>query len=392
MKRQIGLEHTSTDGTTTIKLYRGVIPPKEHKNMAFVGYIQGLFNLQIYETQAHWATALFLDEFNLPPPKQRTESVEDALAFMRRFNTCSDGTCVASWQFLYMKHLLNDMGVPLDVAAAMTHDNVASFRANMTQQLGSMYLVRSAAARARSYKAIQPTIPFILPELPKQPKQIGKAGFESGLPLFLRRIQQNCDTRGDETVATWYDANGEQEGKAATFRSVWQEATPLALYMKHEWGLRKGDRVVILLMPGLHILPVLLACFLAGVIPAISYPPNPRTPRRSMDSLLRVVQNCKPSLCLVDSKAQAVLNMALFHLGLSTPDMPRLGVTDSKKILALWKKKYRFVPLEPPQLSEKDVCFIQYTSGKAGYCSSAGCRCTFVNNLFGQVLQATLKV
>ncbi len=353
MKKQIGLE-PSSDGTTTIKLYRGVVPPKEHKNMAFVGYIQGLFNLQVYETQAHWATALFLDEFNLPPPKQRMESVEETLAFMRRFNTGSDGTCVASWQFLYQKHLLHDMGIPFDVAAAMTHDDIASFRDNMTQQLGSMYLVRSAAARARSYKSIEPAAPFTLPPLPKQIK----ADFKSDLPFFLDQIQQNCDTRGDEIVATWYDANGEQEGKPATFRSVWQEATPLALYMKHEWGLRKGDRVVVLLMPGLHILPVMLGCFLAGVIPAIAYPPNPLTPRSSMDSLLRVVQNCKPSLCLVDSTVKGVLNKVFFHLGLSTPDMPRLGVTDSRKITALWQKKHRFMPLIPPQLSEKDVCFI----------------------------------
>ncbi len=368
MKRQIGLGTPSADGSTTIKLYRGVLPPKEHKNMAFVGYIQGLFNLQLYEIQAHWATALFLGEFDLPSPKQRAKSVEQVLGFMRRFNPGSDGTCVASWQFLYMKHLLDDIGVPFDVAAAMTHDTVTSFRANVTKQLGSLYYVRSAAARARAYKAIQPTITFTLPQ------QISKAGSESNLPAYLRQVKHVCDTRGEEVFATWYDSNGEQEGKAATFRSVWQEACSLSLHMKLEWGLRKGDRVVVLLMPGLHILSVTLGCFLAGVIPAISYPPDPRSPRKSMDSLLRVVQSCQPSLCLVDSVVKRVLSMSLFHLGLDTPDMPRFEVTDSKKVLSSWHKKYKFLPLDPPQLSETDVCFIQYTSGKAGYCPIAGCQ------------------
>ncbi len=372
MKRQIGLEPPSADGTTTIELYRGVIPPKEHENMAFVGYIQGLFNLQVYEVQAHWATALFLDEFDIPPPKQRVEDVEQVQGFMRRFNADSNGTCVASWQFLYMKQLLDDIGVPLDVAAATTHDTVKSFRDNMLKQLGNLYLVRSAAARAKAYKAIQPTISHILPAMPQQ---ISKAYPESGLPGFLGQVKHVCDMRGKDVFATWYDLNGEQEGKAATFQSVWQEACSLSLHMKLEWGLRKGDRVVILHMPGLHILPVMLGCFLAGVIPAIAYPPSPRTPRRSMDSLLRVVQNCQPSLCLVDSAVKRVLNVSFFHLGLDTPDMPRFEVTDSKNISAAWHKKYKFMPLDPPQLSEEDICFIQYTSGKAGYWSIvAGCQ------------------
>ncbi len=366
MKRQIGLEPPSADGTKTFKLYRGILPLKEHKNMAFVGYIQGLFNLQLYEVQAHWATALFLDEFDLPPLKQRSENVEEVLAFMRRFNAGSDGTCVASWQFLYMKQLLDDIGVPLDVTAAMTHDTVESFRANMAKQLGNLYLVRSAAARALAYKAIQPSISHTLPAMPEQ---ISKAGSKSDLPGFLGQVKHVCDTKGEEVFATWYDQNGEQEGKAATFRSVWQDSCSLALHMKLEWGLRKGDRVVILHMPGLHILPVMLGCFLAGVIPAISYPPSPRALRKSMDSLLRVVQTCQPSLCLVDSAVKRALNMSAFHLGLDTPDMPRFEVTDSKKISESWHKKYKFMPLDPPQLSEEDICFIQYTSGKAGYWS-----------------------
>ncbi len=139
-----------------------------------------------------------------------------------------------------MKHLLDAIGVTLDVTAAMTHDTVKSFRANLSKQLGSLYLVHSAVARARAFKAIQPTISRTLPALPEK---TSKAGSESDLPVFLGQVKHVCDTKGGEVFAMWYDSNGEQEGKAATFQSVRQEACSLALYMKLEWGLRKGDRV-----------------------------------------------------------------------------------------------------------------------------------------------------
>ncbi len=163
IQREIGIKPLKPDGDKVLRLYRGVLPAQDHKNLAFVGYIQGLFDLPLYQTQANWVAGLFSGQFDLPEPKQRDYDVNQALSFMEQFNKYSDGTSVGGWQFQYMKILLDDMGISFDLNRAMSHDTVSEFRADVCKHLEDFTLTRSAIARARNYSYAQPTVEHQIP-------------------------------------------------------------------------------------------------------------------------------------------------------------------------------------------------------------------------------------
>ncbi len=357
MQRQIGIKPLEPDGDKVLRLYRGVLPAQDHKNMAFVGYIQGLFDLLVYQTQANWIAGLFSGQFELPGPKQRDSDVNQALSFMRRFNKYSDGTSVAGWQFQYMKKLLDDMSIPFDLTRAMSHDTLSEFRANVCKQLEDFTLIRLAIARAR-----QPRLEHQMePQMPHIPEKIRGKGSDHHLPKFLAELESTCQTKGDKVFARWYDEAG-KEVKTATFLGVWKEAQVLAQCMRHEWGLSQGDRVMLIYFPGIHVLPVVLGCFLSGVVPTFIHPPNPNQLKEFVGFLMKVVQNFRPSFGLVDRFVMEAIKSAWLD-GLSPEGFPRFILTDDSHIQK-WSNKYKSLSFDVVNINKDDLAFIQYKAGK----------------------------
>ncbi len=361
IQRQIGIKPLKPDGDKALRLYRGIIPVQDHKNIAFVGYIQGLFDLMVFQTQANWVAGLFSGQFELPGPNQRDSDVNQALSFMRRFNKHSDGTCIASWQFQYMKKLLNDMSIPFDLTRAMSHGTVNEFRVHVCKQLEDFSLTRSAIASAQN--SAQPRVEHQMPHLSEKTKEEGS---KCHLPKFLAEIKYTCQTKDKEKVfARWYDEDG-TEVETATFFNVWKDAMAFARCTKHEWSLSRGDRVVLVYSPGIQILPIILGCFLSGVVPTLVKIINPHLSRlkESIGYFLKIVQNFRPSLCFADGHAVQALNNAWFE-GLSTEGCPKLIMADDKHLLKLYKKYDDSKLFDAAlNLNEDDVAFVQYKSGK----------------------------
>ncbi|CAN0549176.1 unnamed protein product, partial [Ectocarpus sp. 12 AP-2014] len=79
-----------------------------------------------------------------------------------------------------------------------------------------------------------------------------------------------------------------------TFHGVWVASGEIAHLLRVEWGLSKGDRVVLAFDFGLRFFVVFLGCLRAGIIAVPVYPPNPATLKKSLKKLQLIVDSCAP--------------------------------------------------------------------------------------------------
>ncbi len=348
----IGIKPLKPDSDKALRLYRGILPVHNHKNIAFVGYTQGLFDLLLYQTQANWVAGLFSGQFELPGPEHRDSDVDKSLGFMRLFDEDSDGTSVAGWQFQYMKKLLGDMSIPIDFSTAMNHNSLSEFCTIICKQLDDFSLVRSAIVRTQSR---------LEPQMPYTQEKIREAARHHYLPKFLAEIKSTCQEKGGKVFARWYDERG-KELKRFTFSSVWKAARVWAQCMKLEWGLSPGDRVMLIYFPGIQFYPVMLGCFLAGVIPTFIHPPDPNQMNESLGFLMKIVQSVRSSFALVDKSIMGVIRSAWLG-GLSPEAFPTVVVADNTCI-ERWSQKYGSFPYDDVNIDEDGIAFIHSTIGK----------------------------
>ncbi len=116
---------------------------------------------------------------------------------------------------------------------------------------------------------------------------------------------------------------------------------------------RPGDRVLILLNPGLDYVIGFLGCLYAGLIAVPAYPPGATS---KLDRLEGIFADCRPTAAITGKDQVAAIKSALAQsapgtlvLDLSTVD--RASATD-------WR---------PRACSLDDIAFLQYTSGSTGH-------------------------
>lgn len=110
-----------------------------------------------------------------------------------------------------------------------------------------------------------------------------------------------------------------------------------------------GSRAIILLNPGIDYLVSFLGCLLAGVIAVPAYPP---TNSRHNIRLLSIIEDASVQVIITSS--------AVIH---------RLDFNEDNKtqVLIVEEKEDTTPPLTQfPTISDKDVAFLQYTSGSTG--------------------------
>ena len=68
---------------------------------------------------------------------------------------------------------------------------------------------------------------------------------------FLDLVRQTVSKKGDAVFATWYGSQGKATNEY-TYGRLWEEAGVISHYLRNEWDLKKGDRVVLCYNLGLH--------------------------------------------------------------------------------------------------------------------------------------------
>ena len=176
-----------------------------------------------------------------------------------------------------------------------------------------------------------------MPEIYDYPNLIAAIDGSKGMVdkgfTFLDRDQK-------ELFFSWDGLREEAKRRAAHFRS---------------YGLKKGDRLAMVLPDGEDFVPTFLAAVWAGLVPVPLYPPLSIGKLDSyVDTLVVILNKAGPTHIATNAKIQAVL-----WSGLSK-------VTSLKGVITAEELRGpapEGVPQEPAVVTDNDLAFLQFTSG-----------------------------
>lgn len=183
--------------------------------------------------------------------------------------------------------------------------------------------------------------------------------------LVLDRFRTLCETDPDRRLFTFVGDDGADE-RVLDARDLAAAADLVARSLRG-WGLRPGDRAVLVYPPSLEFIAAYLGCLAAGVLPVPVYPPDPLRRRGGLEGFARIVEDCGATVALTngayDRARRAGSVAGLF--GRSGPRWPALTWYRTAAIEqgarhrpdpASWH-----VPAGPDE-----PAFLQYTSGSTG--------------------------
>ncbi|MFM9611969.1 AMP-binding protein [Streptomyces sp. V2] len=148
--------------------------------------------------------------------------------------------------------------------------------------------------------------------------------------------------RPDDTAYVFASPQGDTE---VSYRELERSALSVAAFLRTT--ARPGDRVLLLLPPGLDYLTAFLGCLYAGTVAVPLYPPRPGA---KLDRIEAVVRDCRPTHALT-------VDLLLDHLR-SAADGLRLHSVEEIRAAG------HSASLPLPRAA--DLAFLQYTSGSTG--------------------------
>lgn len=150
-------------------------------------------------------------------------------------------------------------------------------------------------------------------------------------------------------------SNGEQIDARLSYAELDANARAIAANLQISHGLGKGDRVVLLFVPGLDFIRAFHACLYAGFIAIPVNPPS--STGQSWANFVAIVDNAGASLILADAtKQQFLARQSIVHKTDLKPPVVDIATLDMS--LANRFKAVDF--------AASDIALLQYTSGSTG--------------------------
>ena len=146
----------------------------------------------------------------------------------------------------------------------------------------------------------------------------------------------------------------DQDGKFYSFDKLREEAMRRAAHFRH-YGLKKGDRLAMVVPDGEDFVPTFLAAVWAGIVPVPLYPPLSMGKLDAyIDTLVAIMGKAKPTYLVTNEKVQAVIWSAISKV----PSLK--GVITTEELLT---PAPAGASGEKADVSDEDLCFLQFTSG-----------------------------
>ena len=171
----------------------------------------------------------------------------------------------------------------------------------------------------------------------------------AGIATLVELLDHRADRQGDDVVFRFVSGDGTEES-SLTFRDLRARAHAIASGLRAH--AEPGDRVVLLVPPGLDYVASFFGCLYAGAVAVPAYPPNPR---RADPRVHRIIADSRARVALVHSSLATRLESWL-ALGDAPPQVRWLDVGELRGETAP----------DSPRVSGAELAMLQYTSGSTG--------------------------
>jgi fatty-acyl-CoA synthase len=139
-----------------------------------------------------------------------------------------------------------------------------------------------------------------------------------------------------------------------SFDRLREESMRRAAHFRH-YGLKKGDRVAMVVPDGEDFVPTFLGAVWAGLVPVPLYPPLSMGKLDAyIETLVAIMGKAKPTYLVTNEKVQTVLWGGISKV----PSVKGVITTEELKLPAPAGASG-----EKADISEDDLCFLQFTSG-----------------------------
>ena len=174
---------------------------------------------------------------------------------------------------------------------------------------------------------------------------------DAGVQTLVDLLDYRAAQQPEHVVFRFINSDGREDG-SLTFAQLQRRARTIAAHLAEH--VVPGDRVVLLVPPGLDYVAAFFGCLCAGAVAVPAYPPNPR---RADPRVARIVADCGARLALATDALMARLDgwLALTPevAGLTWLDAARLSEGDA----GAWRA---------PSVTGVSLAMLQYTSGSTG--------------------------
>ncbi|MEP6999386.1 MAG: aminotransferase class I/II-fold pyridoxal phosphate-dependent enzyme, partial [bacterium] len=173
---------------------------------------------------------------------------------------------------------------------------------------------------------------------------------QEGCRTLVDVLEYRAERSGAALAFRFLSSSGAVDG-SFTYAQLRERAARMARHIAD--ATAPGDRVVVLLGPGLDYVTALYACQYAGVVAVPAYPPNPRRPDGRVAG---IVADCGARVAIVSSD----LHHRLAHFIESSPTLNDIAWLDADAI----RGDAHDARIRPAPVG--GLAFLQYTSGSTG--------------------------
>ena len=172
----------------------------------------------------------------------------------------------------------------------------------------------------------------------------------AGCRTLVDVLERRAERDGAATAYRFLSSSGEEDG-VFTYAELRNRAARMARHIAE--AAAPGDRIVLLLPPGLDYVTALYACQYAGVVAVPAYPPNPRRPDARVAG---IVSDCGARVAIVSASLHHRLTLYIE----SSPTLAHIAWLDVEAMLSPTTGELA----RPGPVG--GLAFLQYTSGSTG--------------------------
>ena len=173
----------------------------------------------------------------------------------------------------------------------------------------------------------------------------------AGAQTLVDVLEYRARRHPSQIVFRYLHGDG-REKATITFGALQQRARAVAAQLSEQ--VMPGDRVVLLVPPGLDYIAAFFGCLYAGAVAVPAYPPNPR---RTDPRVVRMVADCGARVAIVTSALIARLEDWVLH----SPELRSLAWLDVERLQTEDASDWR-----SPSVTAASLAMLQYTSGSTG--------------------------